>query len=78
MSERRCPRCGSVYADGARFCARDGSMLAEVQTRPGAARTPPSPKALDRAASLSGELLDSRYQVVRTLGEGGMSYVYLA
>jgi len=63
-------------------------MLAEVQTTPGAGpasgggtavRTPPpSSKALDRAASLSGQLLDVRYQVLRKLGEGGMSYVYLA
>jgi hypothetical protein len=63
-------------------------MLAEVQAASGAGpassggtavRTPPpSPKALDRAASLSGHLLDSRYQVLKKLGEGGMSYVYLA
>jgi serine/threonine-protein kinase len=77
-----------MYADGARFCAKDGSMLVEVQTRSAVAtppevetavRTPPpSPKGLDRASSLSGQLLDSRYQVLRKLGEGGMSYVYLA
>jgi serine/threonine-protein kinase len=77
-----------MYADGARFCARDGSMLVELQTKSAAAtppevetavRTPPpSPKALDRASSLSGQLLDSRYQVLKKLGEGGMSYVYLA
>src|SRR2546428_7123598 len=29
MSERRCPRCGSVYLDGARFCPRDGTMLVD-------------------------------------------------
>jgi serine/threonine protein kinase len=43
-------------------------MLADVQTK----------KSVDRAANLSGQLLDSRYQVLRKLGEGGMSYVYLA
>ena len=69
MNDRRCPRCGSVYTQEARFCARDGSMLAEVQERPA---------VLERAASLSGQLLDSRYQVLKKLGEGGMSYVYLA
>jgi eukaryotic-like serine/threonine-protein kinase len=91
MSERRCPKCGTVYADSARFCPRDGSMLVEVQTRAAAAppaapsgvatvsRTPPTPKpGLDRAASLSGQVLDSRYHVQQKLGEGGMSYVYLA
>ncbi len=91
MSERRCPKCATVYADTARFCPRDGSMLMEVQTRPAASaaatpsggatavRTPPTPKpGLDRAASLSGQVLDGRYQVQKKLGEGGMSYVYLA
>jgi eukaryotic-like serine/threonine-protein kinase len=89
MSERRCPKCGTVYADTARFCPRDGSMLMELQSkaRPGgkapgggtAVRTPPASKpGLDRAASLSGQVLDARYQVQKKLGEGGMSYVYLA
>jgi len=90
MSERRCPKCGSVYADTARFCPRDGNMLVEVQAKAAPARasssgsgtgvrTPPQPsKGLDRAASLSGQMLDARYQVLKKLGEGGMSYVYLA
>ncbi len=32
----------------------------------------------DRAASLTNQVLDTRYQVSRKLGEGGMSYVYEA
>ncbi len=105
MSERRCPKCGSVYTDtGARFCPKDGSMLVEIQakkppppSRPAApapaagsgtgVRTPlPPGKAgaggaavgLDRASTLSNQILDARYQVMKKLGEGGMSYVYLA
>jgi len=95
MSERRCPKCGSVYTDtGARFCPKDGSMLVEIQARKPAAppaggpssgsgtgvRTPlpPGKAGLDRASSLSNQILDARYQVLKKLGEGGMSYVYLA
>ena len=37
-----------------------------------------SPEDVDRCATLSGKLLDGRYQVGRRLGEGGMSYVYRA
>jgi serine/threonine-protein kinase len=87
MNERRCPRCGTVYVDAARFCPRDGSMLVDVQAKASsgesnastAVRTPSTPKrGLDRAAGLSGHVLDNRYQVRSKLGEGGMSYVYLA
>src|SRR4029077_18902898 len=93
MSERRCPRCGSVYTDsGARFCPKDGSMLVEIQAKKPAAapspnsgsgtvvRTPlpPGKAGLDRASTLSNQILDARYQVMKKLGEGGMSYVYLA
>ena len=95
MSERRCPKCGSVYTDtGARFCPKDGSMLVEVQSRKPAApassggsgggtgvRTPLPPGkggGLDRASTLSNQILDGRYEVLKKLGEGGMSYVYLA
>src|SRR5213083_872710 len=91
MSERRCPKCGSVYTDaGARFCPKDGSMLVEIQaTKPAApassgsgtgVRTPlpPGKAGLDRASTLSNQILDARYQVLKKLGEGGMSYVYLA
>jgi serine/threonine protein kinase len=86
MSERRCPKCGTVYTDTARFCPRDGTMLVEVQAKPPASgsgtsvRTPAPGKnpGLDRASTLSGQLLDARYQVLKKLGEGGMSYVYQA
>lgn len=88
MSERRCPKCGTVYTATARFCPRDGSLLVERQAKPSATAAPGSETAgrtparaargLDRAAGLSGQLLDARYQVLKKLGEGGMSYVYLA
>jgi serine/threonine-protein kinase len=94
MSERRCPKCGTVYTDTARFCPRDGNMLVDVQAKPvssapgaspsararGTAARPaqPSPPGVDRASAMSGQILDARYQVQKKLGEGGMSYVYLA
>ena len=64
-------------------------MLVEIQAKPGAAksgggtgvRTPPTSgkgPGLDRASTLSNQILDARYQVLQKLGEGGMSYVYLA
>jgi serine/threonine-protein kinase len=93
MSERRCPKCGSIYGETARFCPKDGNMLVEVQSRPappkppstGGSSTsvrqpvaPPKSPSLERASSLSNQILDARYEVVKKLGEGGMSYVYLA
>src|SRR5213596_3716738 len=89
MRERRCPKCGSMYTDSAaRFCPKDGSMLVEIQSKKSSAppssdsgtgaRTPLPKSGLDRASSLSNQILDARYQVMKKLGEGGMSYVYLA
>ena len=53
MSDRRCPKCKSVYSDAARFCPKDGSMLVEVQSSGSTSvRTPPTPTkrpGLDRA-----------------------------
>ena len=91
MSERRCPKCGSVYTDtGARFCPKDGSMLVEIQSKKPAApsassgtggrppHTPGKAAGLDRASTLTSQILDARYEIIKKLGEGGMSYVYLA
>ena len=74
MSVRRCPRCQLMFDPPARFCARDGTPLADDE----AARSTPSPEATEPPVpSLTlNQVVDDRYKVVRRLGEGGMSYVY--
>lgn len=93
MSSRRCPRCGTIYGGHARFCPKDGSPLVEVATPATAPagskaatsktevrrafRLQPGTK-IDPAGTLANQILDSRYEIQRKLGEGGMSFVYQA
>jgi serine/threonine-protein kinase len=80
-----------MYQAPARFCQNDGSPLIDVQSPAGAPAAPASAsrtevrkapatpsRGVDRASTLTGQILDGRYQVLKKLGEGGMSYVYLA
>ncbi len=88
MSQKRCPKCGNVYSGDAKFCPRDGTPL--VAATPGAtpaagsgstqvrAAVKPPPSGADPAKTLRNQMLDQRYQVMRKLGEGGMSFVYEA
>jgi serine/threonine-protein kinase len=81
---RFCPQDGSplVEVSGASPPSQDaprspGQTSAGLRTlvRQAAAKRGPG---MDRASSLTNSLLDQRYEVGKRLGEGGMSYVYLA
>jgi serine/threonine protein kinase len=84
----RCPACGTTYADASKFCTKDGTKLVPQgsATDPMAVSGPRStaaavrgePKAAPAHANLVGQTLDKRYKIERKLGEGGMSFVYLA
>jgi serine/threonine-protein kinase len=88
----RCPSCGATYADDAKFCTRDGTRLTQKTDAASVANplstsgqrsiTQPAsreqPKEAPAHANLAGQMLDRRYKIERKLGEGGMSFVYLA
>jgi serine/threonine protein kinase len=89
-----CPACGISYPDDARFCTRDGTRLLGTPpvAAPPPVATPPTSTPRTAAApvrgnsattpltyaNLVGKTLQGRYEIVKKIGEGGMSFVYLA
>jgi eukaryotic-like serine/threonine-protein kinase len=80
-----------LYADDARFCTRDGTRLLGGTPASSAAQSQASTPARSTAApvrgdgsaavahnNLAGKTLQGHYQIVKKVGEGGMSFVYLA
>ena len=91
MSAMRCPTCGTVYGSDAKFCPKDGSKLMGAPApaaAPGADNNPARATAARASpegarvpvshANMVGQVLDGRYEIMKKVGEGGMSYVYLA
>lgn len=77
---QRCTKCGTVYEGDARFCPKDGTPLVDVAVAGDSGTTirkahkPPAPERF----TLTSQRVDNRYEVLKRLGEGGMSYVYQA
>lgn len=65
---------GEVKKEPEKPARQSGGSATEVRK----AVKPPGGTRPDRAGTLSSQILDSRYQVLGRLGEGGMSYVYEA
>jgi eukaryotic-like serine/threonine-protein kinase len=65
LTAKRCKLCGQRFTNDAAFCPFDGEPLEDA---PNALAQPEDP--------LIGKILDGRYEVQSSLGEGGMGTVY--
>lgn len=63
---RRCPKCNSFFDNDATTCIYDGEQLVDVQVE------------ASQSEGLEGSIVNDRYEVVTSIGEGGMGMVYKA
>jgi class 3 adenylate cyclase len=74
---RRCPSCGNLNREEARFCDSCGARLDDVATAPEAS----APTGVDVDAALPADApreVAGRYRIERFLGRGGRKNVFLA
>lgn len=75
-----CPRCQATVRAGVRFCTGCGLATAEIfeETERETRRETTGVDRRDASDPLVGRTLDSKYELVAPLGEGGMGMVYRA
>lgn len=79
---KRCPSCHTDYGTDAQFCTKDGArLMAAGDPAPNVCAAAPHAAAggeMPTDSAMVGRVLDGRYLVEKKVGEGGMSFVYLA
>ena len=74
-----CPRCHKAYKSNARFCNGCGYRFPDSTSAPATSASVMSTPQTDPLSRLSvGQILNSKYKIVKEIGAGGMGAVFLA